>query len=127
VGIYFMRVTEYGASSNQTFSYLLKDDGSFILEYQTMNATSGVVGWSCGTGEDPGEVDLTAENSDLPDGSFGMGSGTDAAVYEVFSSDSDVADNTLLFCAQSGTDSDGDGWTDNCGDTDDTDDTVFPE
>ncbi|NOY24510.1 MAG: hypothetical protein GXP62_01420, partial [Oligoflexia bacterium] len=127
VAVYFLRVTEYGVTSNQTFSYLLLDDGSFILEFQNIDAQSGVVGWACGTGDTPDETDLTAENSSLPQGSFGIGSGTDDAVYEEFLGDADVAETTLAFCAQSGTDSDGDGWSDNCGDSDDTDATVFPE
>ena len=63
----------------------------------------------------------------VPGGSAGIGQGTEDSVYEVFtSSDYDLDDTTLMFCANLGEDLDLDGWTTDCGDEDDSDASVHP-
>ncbi|NOY25546.1 MAG: hypothetical protein GXP62_06700 [Oligoflexia bacterium] len=131
VAVWFIDVAEYGTVDANTFSFLFRSDGRIILEYGGMDAVDGLVGWSCGTGSDgASSVDLTAAIADLPTDSAGIGQGTEQAVYELFAggttTSGDVADQTFLFCAQAGDDLDGDGWTDTCGDSDDSDPLIYP-
>ena len=130
VAVYFIEVAEYSLGGANTFTYILRDDGSFLLEYGDMSALDGLVGWTCGTGLDPSSVDLTEAVADLPADSLGIGKGTEDAVYQWFtgsgSGAGDVAGMTFPFCAQAGDDADDDGWTDACGDSDDSDPLVYP-
>ncbi len=130
IAVHFRDVYEYGTTSTNTFTYILRDDGRIVLAYGEMNAADGLVGWTCGTGRDPSAVDLTEELTAIPEGSLGIGAGTEDAVYEYFSGSGvgigDVSDQIFHFCVNSGTDGDGDGWTDECGDPDDSDPGVTP-
>ncbi len=130
VAIHFRGVYEYGTTTPNTFSYILRDDGRIILAYGSMGARDGLAGWTCGTGRAARQVDLSAEWASLPAGSLGIGKGTEDAVYEFFSGTGsavgDLSDLVLHFCVGSGTDADGDGWTDDCGDPDDGDASVTP-
>jgi len=130
MGIYFIGVPEYSVGGANTFSYILRADGQILLDYGDMSALDGLVGWTCGTGLAPSAVDLTAQASVIPDGSAGIGMGTEDAVYELFlgtaASSGDVGNLTFAFCSQQGSDADGDGWTDACGDTDDSDPLIHP-
>ena len=47
-------------------------------------------------------------------------------MFTSLSDASDVSGQTFTFCVNSGTDSDGDDWTDECGDPDDSDSSVTP-
>ena len=129
VGVYFRDVYEYGTSNPNTFSMILLDDGRVLLTYENISPTDGLAGWSCGSGAaGASEVDLTAEVDSIPEGSVGIGEGTETGVYEVFvgGSANDLDNETLMFCVNSGTDSDGDGWTDECGDPNDFDASITP-
>jgi len=116
--ITFDQIKEYGTDSgSNTFSVVLKSDGSMVMSYGDMISKDGLVGWSCGEGGDA--LDLSAW--DVPDGSAGIGQGTEAALFEVFTPahPNDLAGRTLQFCVQSGEDGDGDKWTGACGDCND--------
>jgi len=129
IGVYFRGVYEYGTSNPNTFSMILLEDGRVLLTYETVSPTDALSGWSCGTGASgASELDLTAESESIPEGSAGIGQGTESGVYEVFTgaSTNDLDNATLMFCVNSGTDSDGDGWTDECGDLNDADASVTP-
>ena len=89
------------------------------------NGNDGIVGFSCGQGSGQGEVDLSAVASATADGA--IGTGTEGMFFEQFgSTEFDLSDSVIVLCGTQGDDSDGDGWTDVCGDADDTDPLVHP-
>ncbi len=109
-----------------TVELLLFPDGTASLTYGSLDQTWGVVGYAC---DSDGAVTVDLTDPDIPDGAWAIGSGTEGAVYEEFTLEGnpvDLADATLDLCLTGGTDADGDGWTDLCGDCDDDDDDVFP-
>jgi hypothetical protein len=126
LGVYW-RVAEYGAAASQYVSLLLFYDGFMLFEYDGLTTTDGLIGWSCGTTTT--ETDLSAQ---VPhDGAYGIGNGVEAGIFEHFagagSSDPNgMEDKVLWLCGTAGDDNDGDGYTDLCGDPDDTDNTVHP-
>jgi|GEM_PF-1096847 len=114
-----------GNTATVTFS------GAGVAEY-TFGALAGAVatvGWSCGSGA-PLSLDLS--DPGLPQGVARIGQGAETAVYQVFEGaamggeDLDLANSTVSFCLSAGVDNDGDGWTDSCGDCDDTDAAIYP-
>jgi hypothetical protein len=128
-GVYFIGVPEYSGTQTVTFSMIMMEDGRVVLSYGDINTVDGMVGWSCGVPGSSSESDLTDEAADIPTASLGIGQGTEAMVYEIFTSSADANDlgsQTFTFCVNSGTDSDGDDWTDDCGDPDDSDSSVTP-
>lgn len=48
VVITWSRIREYGSSREASFQVALFPDGSFDLAYESVNVTSGIVGWSAG-------------------------------------------------------------------------------
>jgi hypothetical protein len=128
-GVYFIGVPEYGGTQSVTFSMIMMEDGRVVLSYGDIDTVDGMVGWSCGVPGSSSESDLTDEAADIPTASLGIGQGTESMVYEIFTSladANDLASQTFTFCVNSGTDSDGDDWTDDCGDPDDSDSSLTP-
>ncbi len=86
VTINFDSVPQFLAGDNNTFSILLKADGSYSINYGTIDSTGGLVATTEGNGaSDPGEVDMSA-------GSLSA-SGTS---YELFDAGDNDLDNTNL-------------------------------
>ncbi len=109
-----------------SFDLILWPDGTATFDYGNVDAEVGLVGWSCGD-QDVFAVDLS-DVDPLPN-TYGVGSGTEDAIYEHFDGPSHVADVSgleLEFCLTAGVDGDGDGWTGLCGDCDDADGGTFP-
>ena len=109
-----------------TFSVVLTSDGFALMEYGSLDQPSGLAGFSCGPG-DSVIVDFSDDDPTPTTGTFG--SGTESALYEEFDLSSnpvDLADLVVDLCLTAGEDTDGDGWTDACGDCDDGDAGVFP-
>ena len=100
-------------------------DGSLV-------STDHIAGWHCGPGygaTNPSEnVDWTADVNSYPTtGTRGMGQGTENYFFEHLYFDSDLANRTFDVCGRTNaTDSDGDGWTAGCGDTNDNNASVHP-
>ncbi len=126
VGVYFRSVCEFGTSGDTvTASAIFHSDGTVTLDYESVvNITDGLVGISCGDGTTDSAYDLS--DDDWTDNALGLGSGTENLVHEIWTSGNDISGSTIHFCMQSGTDSDGDGWTDECGDQDDGDSQIYP-
>ena len=116
------------AGVRNSWTTVLLPEGHFFTSYDTINVTDGLVGWTCGNrGGDFTTIDMTTAMEDVYEGAFGVGSGTEDGMYEAFSrKDNDLDDLTVMFCGTAGDDADGDGYTDLCGDPDDTDGSVIP-
>ena len=128
-GVYFIDVNEYGSYRNITFSMIMMEDGRVVLSYGDIDTTDGLAGWSCSGSGSATESDFTDEAADVPANSLGIGQGSESNYFEIFSSGADandLANQTFTFCVNSGSDDDGDGWTDLCGDLNDADSTVTP-
>ena len=127
VGVYFRNTEEYFGVTTNDFGVVLFDDGRVMWDFGSMSVSDGMVGWSCGTGSGDA-VDWSTERVGGNEGLPTVGTGTEDAMYEQFSySDPmDLGESTLWSCASAGSDLDGDGWTDVCGDPDDSDATVTP-
>ncbi|MBL8614611.1 MAG: hypothetical protein JNM72_03270 [Deltaproteobacteria bacterium] len=148
VGIYWVNTSFWNSSdlySPNTFSALLFIDGSFEIRHDEVYdiggtyATDAVVGWSCGAGTTADrETDMSA--AEPYTGALGLGTGRQRLMWERFGyiysgSSGDVFRSTdpydlegrvLSFCPTLGTDTDGDGYTADCGDPDDADIAVIP-
>ncbi|MCB9745489.1 MAG: putative metal-binding motif-containing protein [Alphaproteobacteria bacterium] len=126
LSVYWRGVYEtVNAGGDNTFAATLLADGRVYMEHEAVAARDGLAGWSCGVDSGAAEQDLSA----LPyvPGSVGRGQGTEAAVFEIFTGgDNDLDGSQLMLCGWSGLDADGDGWTDQCGDPDDSDASVTP-
>ena len=127
VGIYFRSAEEYFGSATNDFGVVLFDDGRIFWDFGDMPVYDGIVGWSCGGGLGF-EVDWSAERAVGTEGLPTVGTGTEAAMWQQFtySDPMDLGDSTLWSCVQAGDDTDGDGWSDACGDPDDSDASVTP-
>jgi len=127
VTIHFREAEEFFASTSNSFSLTLFDDGRLMWDFGSMAATDGLVGWGCGTGTGE-EVDWSAEREVGTEGLPTVGIGTEDAMWQLFdwSDYNDLSDSTLWSCGTAGDDDDGDGYTDVCGDPDDTDSSVTP-
>ncbi len=135
VGFYWVGVQEWDGDGDEEVSLtlLLFPDGRFQVHYQDFEVDDGLVGWSCNEGGSVTETDLTGLQGALPEGSAGLGRGTETHLFELFEGDDgedtdpgDLAPGGYTFCVQAGSDADGDSWTDRCGDCDDGDDGVYP-
>ena len=82
------------------------------------------MGVSCGDGTVDSQWDLSSD--DWTDNALGLGQGSENMVYEQWSSGNDITGTARSFCMRAGTDADGDGWTDECGDQDDSDPQNYP-
>jgi len=128
-GVYFIDVNEYGSARNISFSVIMLEDGRVVLSYGDIDTSDGLAGWSCSGSSASTESDFTDEAADVPPNSLGIGQGSESNYFEIFSSGADandLANQTFTFCVNSGVDNDGDGWTDLCGDLDDTDSSSTP-
>jgi len=123
-------VPELGViGSANTATLTLFDDGTANIVYGDLSMSDGLVGFSCGDGS-TGQVTATdiSEYVLLPN-AWAIGQGTEDAVYELFNDQdnlNDLENTTIDLCLTGGDDSDSDGWTDVCGDCDDTDATAYP-
>ena len=125
IGVYYRDVCQYGSSSQTvTATVVFHEDGVVHMSHESNNISDGLVGVSCGDGTVDDSWDLSDDT--WTDNALGLGQGTENMVYEQWSSGNDIASTARTFCMQSGTDSDGDDWTDECGDQDDTDDQIYP-
>ena len=126
MGIYFRNAEEFYGSTTNDFGVVLFDDGRIMWDFGSMSSSDGIVGWGCGGYGD--EVDWSDERVYGTEGLPTVGSGTEDAMWQQFSySDpNDLGESTLWSCATAGQDADGDGWSDSCGDPDDSDATVTP-
>jgi hypothetical protein len=127
VVIYFRNAEEYFGTTTNDFGVILFADGRIMWDFGAMSSSDGIVGWGCGTGSGD-EVDWSVERVDGTEGLPTVGSGTEDAMWQQFtySDANDLAESTLWGCATAGDDNDGDGWTDTCGDPDDSDPGVTP-
>jgi hypothetical protein len=138
VGVYFRDIEVYAAGgATVDVGIVLLADGRIVLDYGEVTTGEAIVGWSCGPGDgviNPGaiwpETDLSAWTYTTPWDSLGIGTGTEDAFYQSFTGGVlhafDTPERSLVYCVRSGTDGDGDGWTDQCGDPDDGDASVTP-
>ncbi|MCB9741983.1 MAG: hypothetical protein H6741_09720 [Alphaproteobacteria bacterium] len=125
--VYWQGIPEYSGSYPNTFSVTLHSDGWIQSDFDDVAIIDGLVGWSCSTDTSIAEVDVSDALWHRVDGAAGIGMGTEAAYYEYFGSwDFDLDGYNVRYCAWSGTDADGDGWTDECGDPDEADANVTP-
>jgi len=103
--------------------------GVATYDYGSTAGELAIVGWSCGSAN---SVSLDLSEPELPDGVARIGQGNETAVFEVFGAPGgagaalDLENQVISFCLTSGVDADSDGWSDQCGDCDDADSTVFP-
>ena len=124
---YWRSLREYGSNSSSTFSAVLYDDGRVLLDWGSVAARDGLAGWSCGTGGSITEDNLTLAYSYRDEGAWGLGDGQDSYTYEIFTSnDNDLDYYQIRFCTNVGTDADGDGWDQSCGDMDDRNPDIYP-
>ena len=106
---------------------VLLDGGLAFMYWEELAATDGLVGFSCGSSATSTEIDITSEMANLPYGAPGIGNGIEDFEHELFVSDNDLDYTHAFFCVPNGSsDADGDGWTVDCGDTDDADASVYP-
>ncbi len=99
VGFYWVDLPEPSAFSSSTFSIVLFDDGRILLQYEGMDISDGLAGWSCGSGGGAGsETDFSATMDALPAGRWGLGDATESTTYESFSTDFDLADRVIRLC-----------------------------
>jgi len=125
VGVYYRDVCQYPSGpSTVTATVVFHEDGLVHMSHESNDITDGLVGVSCGDGTIDDAFDLSDDTwTDL---SLGLGQGTENMVHELWTSGNDIDNTARTFCMQSGTDADGDGWTDDCGDQDDTNDQIYP-
>ena len=127
LSVAWLNVPSAGAAGTaSTMELLLFPDGTASIEYGALDQTWGLVGFAC-SADDVVETDLS--DPGLPDAAWAIGQGTESAVYEAFSQESnpvDLADGYIDLCLTGGTDADLDGWTDLCGDCDDDDTFLHP-
>jgi len=121
-------VPELGvAGSANTAVLTLFDDGTANLAIGDLTMSDGLVGYSCdGTGM---VVETDISDYELLPNAWAVGMGTETALYELFNDQGNTndLDNTVVdLCLTGGTDADADGWTDVCGDCDDSSAAVFP-
>ena len=124
----FEDVPRFGTTDGVSFTIAMLADGTATVDVDAAPAAVALTGWSCGTGRTT-SLDLSVEMDTYPDSAAGLGQGTEGAVYELWdgvSTLTDVEGLALRFCATTGTDADNDGWSDNCGDPDDTAVTITP-
>ncbi|MBM4365041.1 MAG: hypothetical protein FJ102_02425, partial [Deltaproteobacteria bacterium] len=131
LGVYFNGIPQYGVySDSSTFAIVLMDDGRIYLEYDALSMSDGLAGFSCNRAVTEAEVDLSSEAANLAYGAKGIGTGTEDMVYEIFTGSggdvNDLDEAKFFLCGNAGSDGDGDGWTEECGDSDDSDPSVFP-
>lgn len=125
VGVYYRDVCQYSSGPQTvTATVVFHEDGVVHMSHESSNIPDGIVGVSCGDGTTDAAYDLS--NDGWTDNSLGLGQGTENMVYEQWSSGNDIDGTARTFCVQSGVDSDGDDWTDECGDQDDTDPQIYP-
>ncbi len=148
VGVYWVGLDYYFFAGNVgpvSASALMFDDGSFWLSQDDIYNNAGVyptdaiVGFTCGTtGTTVRETDLSAARPNP--GALGLGNGTQRILWERFLyeytgafSDTltstnvfDLDGQVLRFCPTLGVDGDGDGFTADCGDANDSDVTIRP-
>jgi hypothetical protein len=108
VGFYWRNVRESGATTTNTFSIVLYDDGRIQLEYGGLAMTDGLAGFSCG-GATTATSDLSAGMAGIG-ATWGLGDGTEAMYYELFSGThaNDLDNLNVRLCG------DVDGTTDPC-------------
>ncbi|NUP88823.1 MAG: VCBS repeat-containing protein, partial [Candidatus Sumerlaeia bacterium] len=115
-GVYYLSVGQCCGTDDNNFSVVLLGDGRAHVSYGNMESNDGIAGWSCTTGDDPGETDLTAAADDRLPTALGIGQGTEDAYYELFDGggggSNDLEHQGFVYCMDSGEDLDGDGWTD---------------
>jgi hypothetical protein len=127
VGVYFRNAEEYFGITTNDFGVVLFEDGRILWDFGAMTAYDGLVGWACGTGTGTA-VDWSDERMDGVEGLPTIGQGTEDAMYQLFTASDpmDLGESTIWSCGTAGDDNDGDGWTDLCGDPDDTSAAVTP-
>jgi hypothetical protein len=126
VAVYYRGVCEYGTSSDTvTATAVFHTNGTVTLDYDSVTGIAdGLVGVSCGDSSTDSSYDLSAAS--WTDNALGLGNGTDNMAYEQWSSGNDISGSTIRFCMDNGSDADGDGWSDECGDQDDSDAQIYP-
>ncbi len=100
LGVYWRDVREFVASTTNTFSMVLFDDGRVLFQYAAIAATDGLVGYTCGPGSlSNDEADVTAAMDELDLGDWGLGTGVERMYYEIFtSSDNDLDHRVIRLC-----------------------------
>ncbi|MCO4768473.1 MAG: hypothetical protein KDA24_00475 [Deltaproteobacteria bacterium] len=103
--------------------------GFATYEYGAISGEVAIAGWSCGN-TSPVAMDLS--DPGLPEAAPRIGQGSETAIFQVFEGAASGGDSVDLdnldvsFCLTDGVDGDGDGWSDQCGDCDDSAADVYP-
>jgi hypothetical protein len=126
VAVHFRDVPDCYTSGSNTFTVVMLDSGLMHFSSIDVYADREMVGWSCGDDSTVTESDLSVEIADRPTGAVGLEAAGARAHYEFMCSDWDLLGQSWMMCGTAGTDSDGDGWSDLCGDLDDGDASVYP-
>ena len=138
VGIYWVEAAPCcTATTTNTLSAVVFDDGSFAIHHEDVTQSDGLVGFSCATSTTVAEIDISEAEANTD--AAGIGDGTEDALYEWFFYDTDGSTDTYdsadtfdldggmwFFCGTGGDDLDVDGYTTECGDPDDSDATITP-
>ncbi len=100
LGVYWREVREYSYSTTNTFSAVLFDDGRVLLQHEGMAMSDGMVGYSCAPGSlTESETNITTAMDELEAGRWGLGTGSERMLYEIFtSSDNDLDDGVVRLC-----------------------------
>jgi MYXO-CTERM domain-containing protein len=117
------------AGTSNTFELALYDDGTASIVYGTNSVLDGLVGFACGDGSTGDLVSVDFSDYEFASNQWAVGSGTEDAIYEVFTEGTDANDlsgGLIDLCLTAGDDLDADGWTDTCGDDVDDDSTIYP-
>jgi hypothetical protein len=128
VSFYWNAVPEYGSTGHtETFAITLLSGGLVYAEWVNVGSTDLIAGFSCGGASANTMIDITDEMANLPYGALGIGNGVEDLEYEQFTTSNDLSGTHAFWCVPDGSaDADGDGWTVDCGDTDDSNASVYP-
>ena len=127
IGVYARDVSDCCTTSGgNTFAVVMHESGLMHFAVDEKNSTDHLTGWSCGDDSTVASTDLSSEIDSLAEGAFGLEASGARAHYEYASSGFDLEGYRWMMCGSGGTDGDGDGWSDLCGDTNDSDATIYP-
>ncbi len=84
VAVHWRGIGEFDSGGSSSFEVVLRADGRTSLHHQGMTSLDGLLGWSCGTGLSPPEVDFTALAEGGEGEESGLTNGSPDGMYELF-------------------------------------------